>query len=144
MSAPDFFFAVNAMFRHVHDRHGKDALVDYWRGMAREYYRPRCERWRQGGLSAIAADWQTYFEQEPQADVAVTETTTYVELNIRVCPAIKHLRDRGRDIVPYYCEHCDHTCGEMAGQSGFTFEREGGMGSCRQRFARGGAAEEAR
>ena len=33
MSAPDFYFAVNAMFRHIHDRFGKDELVAYWRSL---------------------------------------------------------------------------------------------------------------
>ena len=53
---------------------------------------------------------------------------------MKVCPAIKHLRDHGRDIVPYYCEHCDHICGAMAEAAGYAFERTGGMGACRQRF----------
>ena len=44
MSAPDFYFAVNSMFRYLHDRYGKSALIDYWRGLGREYYRPRTAR----------------------------------------------------------------------------------------------------
>jgi hypothetical protein len=32
MSAPAFYFAVNALFRYLHDRYGKQALVGYWRG----------------------------------------------------------------------------------------------------------------
>ena len=55
---------------------------------------------------------------------------------MQVCPAIKHLRDNERDIVPYYCEHCDHICGVMAEAAGFTFGRTGGMGACKQTFTR--------
>lgn len=135
MSAPDFFFAVNAMFRHLHDRHGKPALIDYWRGLGREYYAPRVERWKRGGPEEIARDWREYFGQEPQAEVsAATTAAGGVDLDIRVCPAIKHLRDSSREIVPYFCEHCDHVCGAMAEGVGMRFERTGGMGSCRQRF----------
>jgi hypothetical protein len=136
MSAPDFYFAVNAVFRHIHDEHGKAALVEYWRRLGREYYGRRCERWRDGGPRAIADDWRNYFAQEPQADVETTVQGDAVLLDIRVCPAVKHLRDHDRDIVPYYCEHCDHICGAMAEASGYAFERTGGMGACRQRFAR--------
>ncbi len=136
MSAPDFFFAVNAIFRHLHDRYGKAALVDYWQSMAREYYAQRVERWRAGGPQAIATDWQEYFSREPQAQVSAQADAAGVELVVDVCPAIKHLQDQSRDIVPYFCEHCDHTCGEMARQAGYRFERSGGMGSCRQRFVR--------
>jgi hypothetical protein len=136
MSAPDFYFGVNAMFRHIHDRYGRDVLIDYWRSMGREYYAQRVETWRQGGPQAIAADWRTYFAEEPQADATITTDDETVTLDIKVCPAIKHLRDHRRDIVPYYCEHCDHVCGAMAEAAGYVFQRAGGMGACRQQFVR--------
>jgi hypothetical protein len=134
VSAPDFYFAVNATFRHLHDRFGKAALVDYWESLGREYYRGRAQRWREQGLAAIAEDWRQYFLNEPQADVEVVVADQAVTLDVRVCPAIKHLRDSGREIVPYFCEHCDHVCGAMAQAAGYSFERVGGMGSCQQRF----------
>jgi hypothetical protein len=135
MSAPDFYFAVNATARHIHDEYGMDVLVDYWRSLGREYYRARSAKWREGGLPAIAQDWQAYFLQEPGAVVEVTVDDAAVQLDVQVCPAIKHLRECERDIVPYFCEHCDHTCGSMAEQAGYVFTRTGGMGSCHQRFA---------
>jgi hypothetical protein len=136
MSAPDFYFAINALFRHLHDRHGHGALIEYWRRLGTDYYARRTRTWKQGGVAAIADDWRAYFEREPQADVSVAVDDAYgaVDLNIRVCPAIKHLRDHARDIVPYFCEHCDHVCGAMAQHAGYRFERVGGMGACRQRF----------
>lgn len=137
MSAPDFYFAANAIFRHLGDHYGKQALADYWRSLAREYYRQRIEAWRSGGLAAIAADWRAYFAAEPQAEVEVLLHQHDVELIVRVCPAIKHLRDHGRDVAPCFCEHCDHTCGAMAEAAGYTFTRNGGSGSCRQWFVMG-------
>jgi hypothetical protein len=136
MSAPDFYFASQAIFRHIHDSYGKEALVDYWRALAREYYRKRIEAWRRGGLAAVASDWRSYFANEPLADVQVIEGSDEVALEIRVCPAIRHLREQERTIVPYFCEHCDHTCGVMADAARLSFHREGGMGTCRQVFAR--------
>lgn len=135
MSAPDFYFAVNAMFRHLHDRFGKPELIEYWRSLGREYYKRRIDTWRDGRPQAIADDWRTYFFNEPGAKVEVTTPDSRsVQLNVIVCPAIKHLRESGREIVPYFCEHCDHVCGAMAESAGYTFERVGGMGSCQQRF----------
>jgi hypothetical protein len=134
MSAPDFYFVVNSTARHIHDEYGMDVLIDYWRALGREYYGRRAERWREGGLQAIADDWREYFLHEPGAKVRTTVTDEAVQLDVDVCPAIKHLRASGREIVPYFCEHCDHTCGSMAQEAGYGFERSGGMGSCRQRF----------
>lgn len=136
MSAPDFYFAINAIFRRIHDCYGKEALVDYWRCLGREYYRGRIERWLAGGPAAIAADWQAYFAEEPQASMSATADEAGVELDVRVCPAVKHLREQGRPILPYFCEHCDHVGGAMAAEAGYRFERTGGMGACRQRFVR--------
>ena len=142
MSAPDFYFAVNATARHIHDEYGMDVLVDYWRSLGREYYDERASKWREGGLQAIADDWQQYFLNEPGAEVEATIAGHAVDLDIHVCPAIKHLRACNREIVPYFCDHCDHTCGSMAEKAGYRFERTGGMGSCRQRFYVSNAAEE--
>jgi hypothetical protein len=136
VSAPDFYFAVNATARHIHDVYGMSVLVDYWRSLGREYYASRSDRWREEGAIAIADDWREYYLEEPAAVVEVTNTADTAELDIRVCPAIKHLRACARDIVPYFCEHCDHTCGSMAEAAGYQFRRTGGMGSCHQTFIR--------
>ena len=136
MGAPDFFFAVNAIARHLHDRFGKQVLIDYWRTLGREYYRQRIDQWRKGGAEAIARDWREYFSHEPGAEVDVSASHDVVELNVLVCPAIKHLREQQREIVPYFCEHCDHVTGAMADLANCRFDRTGGMGSCRQTITR--------
>lgn len=142
MSAPDFYFAVNATARHIQAEYGKEVLIDYWRSLGREYYSQRIASWREGGLQAIAEDWRQYFLREPGAEVETTIEADAVHLDIRVCPAIKHLQVCGRDIVPCFCEHCDHTCGSMAEHAGYTFSRTGGMGSCRQSFYRSQSSDE--
>ncbi len=134
MSAPDFYFAVNAMFRQIHDQYGKPALIDYWRSLGSDYYALRVRAWRQGGPEELARDWREYFAHEPQAQVKASVAGKTVTLDVAVCPAIKHLRDCHRDIVPYFCEHCDHVCGAMAEGAGFGFQRTGGMGACTQTF----------
>ncbi len=134
MSAPDFYFVNNAVFRHIHDKYGRDALIRYWTGLGRDYYAKRAALWKDQGAAGIATDWKAYFLEEPQAVVDVTMEGAAAILHVKVCPAIKHLRDSGREIVPYFCEHCDHVCSAMAGVAGFSFARSGGMGSCEQRF----------
>lgn len=136
MSAPDFYFVNNAIFRHIHDRFGMPELIRYWRELGGSYYRARALRWRDGPMADIAADWRAYFAEEPQAQVQVSSDEQAVTLDISVCPAIKHLRDNHREIVPYFCDHCDHVTGAMAELANCRFERTGGMGSCTQRITR--------
>jgi hypothetical protein len=135
VAAPDFYFVVNSTARHINDAYGKDALIAYWRALGREYYNQRVANWRTGGLPALASDWLEYFLEEPGADVRVSVEPATVQLDIQVCPAIKHLRDSQREIVPYFCEHCDHICGAMAEAANLKFDRTGGMGACIQTFS---------
>ena len=58
-----------------------------------------------------------------------------VLLDVKVCPAIKHLRAGGREIVPCFCQHCYFVSEAMAAPAGLTVRIEGGNGSCRQTFA---------
>ena len=75
MSAGDFYFAINATFRFIHDTYGKDALVDDWTWMAREYHAGVAERFRSGGLEEVRRYWTDYFAHEPGGDVSVSRTS---------------------------------------------------------------------
>ena len=74
MAAGDFYFALNATFRFIHDRWGEDALVNYWESLAREYHAPLSQRSREGGLPAVADYWRDYFAHEPGGEVTVEAT----------------------------------------------------------------------
>jgi hypothetical protein len=141
VSAGDFYFAINATFRFIHDTYGKDALVDYWESMAREYHADLAERFRDSGLEEVRRYWIDYFAHDPGGDVSVSRTEQGVELDVRDCPAIRWLKVGGREIVPYYCEHCRYVSTAIAEQAGMSFALEGGGGACRQVFsANGGVA----
>ncbi len=134
MSAGDFYFAINTTFRFIHDTYGKEALIDYWKSMATEYHADVTAHWREGGLEEVRRYWADYFAHEPAGDVSVSLTGTGVELDVRECPAIRWLKDGGREIVPYFCEHCHHICTTMAEQAGVAFRLECGGGTCHQTF----------
>ena len=135
MPAGDFYFAINATFRFIHDTFGKDALVNYWVCMAREYYADIAARFRQGGLEEVRRYWADYFAHEPGGDVTVSLTDKGVEIDVRDCPAIRWLVNGGREIVPYYCEHCYYVSTAIADQAGLRFKLEGGGGTCHQVFS---------
>ena len=140
MAAPDFYYAVNATFRHIHDRYGEEELIRYWEAMGREYFAPLIERFREGGPEAIAGYWRGFFAEEPGSQVSVACDGERVVLDVQVCPAIKHLRGNGREIMPLYCRHCTHVSRGFCEPAGYEVKCEGGMGSCRQTFTRKGAS----
>ena len=138
----DFYFAINATFRFILDRFGLDALRRYWRELGETYYQPVTKHWKEGGLDAVATYWRDFFKAEPGSDVEVSKHEGEVRVDVRVCPAIKHLRDNKREIVPCFCQHC-HFVSEAIGEAaGITVRVKGGNGSCVQRFIRAEAATE--
>ena len=60
-------------------------------------------------------------------------------MEVKTCPAIKHLRDHEREIVPCFCQHCHFVSEAIAAPAGLTVRVQGGNGSCVQRFIKRGA-----
>jgi hypothetical protein len=131
----DFYYATNATFRFLIKRLGREGWVRYLQELGRGYYSPVNDRWRQGGLAVVARYWQEFFSAEPGAKVEVRELPDRVEVCVRECPAIKHLRAGGREIVPEFCQHCYHLGQARAEAAGLTMRLQGGNGSCRHTYA---------
>ena len=140
VGAADFYFAINATFRFVLNKLGIEGLRRYWTDLGSHYFAPVAARWTAGGLPAVAEYWRAFFAAEPGAEVEVRESPDAVTLDVKVCPAIKHLRTHGREIVPCFCQHCYFIGEAMAAPAGLTVRIEGGNGSCRQSFHRCDAA----
>jgi len=132
--AADFYFAINATFRFLIQRLGHEGWRRYLDEMAANYYRPVWTRWKQGGISAVASYLRDFFAAEPGAETTVQAIGDSVVLDVHVCPAIKHLREHGREIVPEFCQHCYFQGEGMASRAGMAMRLEGGAGSCRQTF----------
>lgn len=140
VGSPDFYFGVNATFRFMIARLGREGWVRYLGELGRGYFEPVNRRWREGGLGAVAGYWRAFFAAEPGAEVNVAEQPDRVVVQVQVCPAIKHLRTGGREIVPEFCHHCYHLGSARAEAAGLTMRLKGGNGSCVHTFARPEAA----
>jgi hypothetical protein len=135
VGASDFYFAINATFRFMLKRFGMEGLRKYWTDLGSRYFAPASARWKAGGMKAVADHWRAFFDAEPGAEAEVTEAEDSVVVEIKVCPALKHLRARG-DILPCFCQHCYFINEAIAAPAGFTARVAGGNGSCRQTFHR--------
>lgn len=132
----DFYFVTNATFRFLLRRFGRDGWQRYLEDLARDYFAPVNRQWKTGGLAAVARYWRAFFAAEPGAIVDVVEAADRVEVNVRRCPAITHLRAAGREIVPEYCQHCFFLGAARAGEAGLAMRLRGGNGACCHTFAR--------
>ena len=136
VGAADFYAAINATFRFIHARLGEDGLRRYWQEMGTQYHAPVAEKWREGGLQAVADHWRAFFDAEPGAEVEVTRSDDEVFVNVKTCPAIDYLRRHERDIFPAFCQHCHFVSDAIAAPAGLAARVKGGNGSCEQRFVK--------
>ncbi|MBB5040232.1 hypothetical protein [Prosthecobacter dejongeii] len=143
VGAADFYTAVNATFRFIERKLGPAGLRRYWLDLGRHYYAPVTQRWLTGGLASVASHWRAFFTAEPGAEVEVHETDQEVVVEVRTCPAIRFLREHGREIVPCFCQHCYHVNTAMGEAAGIEMRLSGGNGRCTQRFAKIGYFPEA-
>jgi hypothetical protein len=132
--AADFYLAINATFRFIKTKYGLAGLQAYWRDLGREYLKPVHERWKEGGLPAVADYWRAFFAAEPGSEVEVVRTPTFVTLQVRACPAIAHLQKENREIVPEFCQHCYFVSEAAAEKADLTVRVQGGGGACTQTF----------
>ncbi len=131
----DFYFATNATFRFLIARLGPAGWRGYLEELGRGYFAPVNQAWRAGGLPAVARYWREFFAAEPGAEADVEQHADRVEVRVKVCPAIKHLRNHQRAIVPEYCRHCAILGAARAAEAGLAMRLCGGGGSCTQVFA---------
>jgi len=134
VGAADFYFATNATFGFIHKRLGLEALRRYWTDLGTRYFAPVSGVWKERGLPGVAAYWQDFFAAEPGADVDVAMDKDCVTLEVKTCPAYRHLREHKREILPCFCQHCYFISEAMARPAGLTVRIDGGNGSCRQMF----------
>ena len=136
VGAADFYLAVNATFRFVLSKFGTEGLRRYWSELGSRYSAPVSALWRDGGMSAVAEYWRDFFAAEPGAEVSVIQAEDCVTVEVKVCPALRHLREHKREILGCFCQHCYFMNEAMAAPAGLTARVNGGNGSCQQTFYR--------
>lgn len=134
VGAADFYFAINATFRFIHEKWGEAGLREYWTALGQNYFAPVSQQWQKGGLAAVEQYWRAFFAAEPGADVEISVQPDALSLNVKSCPAIQHLRSQQRAILPCFCQHCYFVSEAMAQPAGLSVRITGGNGNCHQTF----------
>jgi hypothetical protein len=99
----DFHSSVNRGINYVGEKHGKDAVIEYLTRYTENVYNREIADIKSRGVSAIADKILDTYEKEKAPDaVELTLDGDSLEVNVRYCPAIKHLRSIGREISPWF------------------------------------------
>lgn len=140
----DFHGALSSALIYLEERFGAEAVREYLRGFAREYYAPVREEMAERGLEAVADRLRRVYAEEG-ADVRLELSGDTLTVEVEACPAVTHMRASGYEVAPLWSETirsvnealCEGTayqfelleyCGETGASVGRFSRREDGGG----------------
>jgi len=136
----DFHSSLNMGLHYVAENYGKDALRDYLRQYTEHVSQKLFAEIEERGLPAIADRIRATYETEKTPDVPEIQCDGNVlDVHIRYCPAVKHLRATGREVSPWYScstEMVMEVLAEKAGAEFTMLSYDEETGEARYRFAK--------
>lgn len=132
----DFHGCFSFGLKFLLDNYGEAEMEAYLRRLARNAYAPLIDALRLRGLPALQDHWQNIMTLEgAEFDLRFTNDDTLV-LEVKQCPAIAHMRARGYEVCPRFCEATRIVNDEVCRRAGYSaeveYDRENA--SCTQRF----------
>jgi len=124
MTVQDFIVNYSETFQYLHDRFGKEAVVDLWRelgaanGKLAQMVR---EKGLPGYLEYFYGDQGTCCREHLVGGASIDENGLYVE-RVACCPSVSELEARGKRPYRYYCEHCYWLYNRALEDNGFNYD----------------------
>ena len=124
--------------KFLEENFGPAELEEYLRRLARNVYAPLIESLRLRGLAALRDHWNNIMSLE-DADFDLHSTNDVLVLEVRKCPAIHHMKERGYKIAEHFCESTRVVNDEICRQAGYSasVEYDQENGCCVQKFWKG-------
>ena len=133
----DFHGCMSFGLKFLAENYGPAELEAYMRRVARNVYAPLIQRLRSQGLPALAVHFRRILTLE-DADFRLYADDDVLILEVRECPAIHHMKARGYEIAPNFCESTRIINDEISRRAGYSTstEYDQATGRCTQRFWR--------
>lgn len=94
----DFHLATDTTIRYVLENHGEDFLRELFRRTAQRVYRDIYQQLKQGNARPLREHWEYYYTREG-GGYSVTEQENGFQFEVHDCPAVRHLKERGVEVV---------------------------------------------
>jgi len=136
----DFHSSLNMGLDYVGERYGRAELVEYLTRYAQNVYRPVLKAIDERGLRAIEEKIIDTYKREKAEDAAETRLgEDSLEVTVRYCPAVRHLRATGRTPSKWYSCSTEVVMDALARRAGCRFTMEAydeQTGAAKYRFDR--------
>ena len=131
----DFHGCLSFGLKFLEQNFGPTELEEYLRRLARNVYAPLIESLRLRGLPALHDHWNNIMSLE-DADFDFRLSDDVLVLEVRKCPAIHHMKERGYKIAEHFCESTRIVNDEICRRAGYSasVEYDQESGRCVQNF----------
>ena len=105
ISCTEFIWAYNELFKFLHERHGKEAVIELWKAISDEFLGNLDRLVRERGIQGMREYW-THTLTEEGADYVMTVEEDAFYIDMHRCPSVALLNEGPSSRYPDYCEHC--------------------------------------
>ncbi|MBN1352754.1 hypothetical protein JXJ21_25420 [candidate division KSB1 bacterium] len=124
LSCTEFIPAYSELFKFLHAKGGKQAVVDFWENLSDAFLGNLRELAESKGLRGCFEYWSHTLPEEA-ADFRMTldEGAGIFKIEMRACPSKGRLL-AAAELTPYpaYCEHCDSLYRRVLEPLGFEYD----------------------
>ena len=122
---PDFHSSMNMGIEYLGQFHGKEDIHDYLVSFTRNVYKPVMEKMREDPIGALAQKLRDTYKAEKAEDaLELVQTEHALLVTIAHCPAVKHLRQTGRDVSQWFSMTTTVVMETLTQAGGLQFELE--------------------
>jgi len=131
ISCTEFIPAYSELFKFLHERGGKAAVVAFWEHLSDTFLDNLRDLAAAKGLAGCFEYWtHTLSEEAADFRMELDEAAGVFTIEMRRCPSMARLTET-QHIEPYefYCEHCDTLYRRVLEPLGFEYEVD--LSDCR-------------
>ncbi|MFH1008794.1 MAG: hypothetical protein V1800_15060 [Candidatus Latescibacterota bacterium] len=105
ISCTEFIWTYSELFKFLHERYGKQAVIDFWIGISQNFLGNLDALVAQKGIQGMYEYWNHTLEEEG-ADYTMTVEEDRFVIDMRACPSVGLLSRGPSERYADYCEHC--------------------------------------
>ncbi len=123
ISCTEFILAYNELFKFLHKKYGKKAVIEFWEYISDEFLTNLNNLVKEKGIAGMAEYW-THTLTEEEAEYQMSIGSNYFEIYMKKCPSIATLNRNKVDKYPGYCKHCDTLYKRIIEKYGYRYKLE--------------------
>lgn len=105
ISCTEFIWTYNELFKFLHERYGKQSVIDFWIGISDHFLGNLDDLVARKGIQGMKKYWTHTLTEEGAEYVMTVKENTFI-IDMHRCPSVGLLNEGPAERYADYCEHC--------------------------------------